>query len=214
MTTTTPPDSAPGTSGTDGQDTSALPPTRHSSRRGSSRVRMPRGSRPVTALLVALLATAVCVFGAVEAISLAINHRCVGFDVHAVTRYARTTHWTATAVTVTGAIAAVLGLLVLLAGLLPPRRRVVELDPGHPHLAIGITAASLHRTLHARVTAIDGISRVRVRGRRRLTVTATTGLRDTSGLTDAIQTAATEQLAAVAPVHRPGVRVRLRRKDS
>lgn len=175
---------------------------------------MPRGSRPTTALLVALLATAVCAFGAVEAISLAVNHRCVGFDVHAVTRYARTTHWTATAVSAAGAIAAVLGLLVLLAGLLPPRRRVVELDTGDPHLAVGIPAASLRRTLHARVTAIDGISRARIRGRRRLTITATAGLRDTGGLAEAIQTAATDQLAAAAPVRRLRVRVRLRRKDS
>lgn len=211
MTITTPADSAPGTTG---PDTSAPPPARHSSRRGSSRARMPRGSRPVTALLVALLATAVCAFGAVEAISLAVNHRCLGFDVHAVTRYARTTHWTAAAVTITGALAAVLGLLVLLAGLLPPQRRVVELDTGDPNLAAGIPAASLRRTLHARVTAIDGISSVRIRGRRRLSITATTGLRDTSGLTEAIQTAATDQLDAATPVRRPRLRVRLRRKDS
>jgi len=48
-------------------------------------------------------------------------------------------------VTITGAIAAALGLLMLLAGLLPPRRRVIELDTGDPHLAIGAPAASLHR---------------------------------------------------------------------
>ncbi len=207
MTTTTPADSAPGTAG-------ALQPALHSSRRGPGRARMPRGSRPVTALLVAVLATAVCAFGAVEAISLAVNHRCVGFDVHAVTRYARNTHWTATAVSAAGVIATMLGLLVLLAGLLPPRRRVVELDSSDPHLAVGITVASLRRALHARVTAIDGISRVRVRGRRRLTITATAGIRDTGGLIEAIQTAATDQLTAAAPVHRPRVRVRLRRKES
>lgn len=210
-TTTTPADRTPGIAG---PDASAPQSARHSSRRGSRRARMPRGSRPAAALLVALLATAACAFGAVEAISLAVNHRCLGFDVHAVTRYARTTHWTATAVTVTGAVAVVVGLLVLLAGLLPPRRRVVELDTGDPNLAIGIPAASLRRTLHSRITAIDGISSARVRGRRRLTITAATGLRDTSGLTEAIQTAATDQLDASAPVHRPRLRVRLRRKNS
>lgn len=209
-TTTTPANTTPRTGG---PDASAPPPARHSSRRGSRHARMPRGSRPATALLVALLATAACAFGAVEAISLAVNQRCLGFDVHAVTRYARTTHWTAIAVTITGASAAVLGLLVLLAGLLPSRRRVVELDTGDPHLAVGIPAASLRRTLHSRITTIDGISRVRIRGRRRLTITAT-GLRDTSGLTEAIQTAATDQLDAAAPIHRPRLRVRLRRKDS
>jgi hypothetical protein len=179
----------------------------------TSTVRMPRGSRPATALVAALLATCACAFGAAQAISLAAHGRTLWFDVHDVTRFGRTTHWNATVVLAVAIAAVVIGLGLLLAGLLPPRRRIVESSSGDAGLAIGLSHSSLRRSLHAAVTGIDGVSTARVRGRRRLTVTATTTLRDGTSLTEAIQATADRQLTALAPNRPHTVRVRLKRRD-
>ena len=179
----------------------------------STRARMPRGTRAKTALAVALLAVAVCTFAAVEAIRLAVSERTLGFDVHAVTRYGRTTHWDATAVTVVGIAAAAIGLVLLLTAVLPPRRRTIELATDDHRLAIGISPASLRRALEATVLAIDGVESARVRGRRRWTVTATTTLRETTGLPETIQDRVATELASLTPRRQGPVRVRLNRKD-
>jgi hypothetical protein len=174
---------------------------------------MPRGARAGTALVVALLAVAVCTFAAVEAIALAVHGRTLGFDVHAVTRYGRTTHWDATAVTVVGVATAVVGFVLLLTALLPPRRRTIELATDDHLLAVGISLASLRRALLAAVLAIDGVGAARVRGHRRWTVTATTTLRDATGLHETIQDRVTTELASLKPLRQRPVRVRLNRKD-
>lgn len=176
--------------------------------------RMPRGSRPVTAFVAALLAICACAFAAVQAISLAAHQRTLGFSVHAVTHFGRTTHWNAGVVLATGIAAAVIGLGLLLAGLLPPRRRVVELTADDSSLAAGLSHSSLHRSLRAAIADIDGVSTARLRGRRRLTISATSTLRDSTGLAETVQATADRQLAALAP-HRPHtVRVRLKRKEA
>jgi hypothetical protein len=175
--------------------------------------RMPRGSRPATAVVAALLATCACAFGAAQAISLAAHQRTLWFNVHDVTRFGRTTHWNATVVLAAGIAATVIGLGLLVAGLLPPRRRIVEFSSGDAGLAVGLSHSSLRRSLDAAITGIDGVSTARVRGRRRLTVTATTTLRDSTSLAEAVQATAHRQLAALAPNRRYTVRVRLKRRD-
>jgi len=179
----------------------------------TTETRMPRGSRPVTAFVVALLAACGCAFVAVQAISLAAHRRTLGFSVHAVTSFGRTTHWNDTVVLVAGIAAAVIGLGLLLAGLLPPRRRVVELAAGDPSLAAGLPRSSLRHSLRAAITGIDGVSTARLRGRRRVTVVATTSMRDTAGLAEAIQAAATRHLDGLAPRRPHTVRVRLKRRE-
>jgi hypothetical protein len=179
----------------------------------SAPIRMPRGTRAGTALVVAVLAVAICTFAAVEAIALAARGRTLGFDVHAVTRYGRTTHWDATAVTVVGIATAVIGLVLLLTAVLPPRRRTIELLTDDHGLAVGISPASLRRVLRAAVLAIDGVGNARVRGHRRWTVTATSTLRDATGLHDAIQDRVTTELASLKPLRQRPVRVRLNWKD-
>lgn len=180
----------------------------------TSAARMPRGRRPGTAFAAALLATCVCAFGAAQAIMLAAHGRTLWFNVHDVTRFGRTTHWNATVVLVVGIAAAAIGLGLLLAGLLPARRRVVELSSEDAALAAGLSRSSLRRSLHAAVTAIDGVSGARVRGRRRLKVTAHTTLRDSAHLTEAIQATADRRLADLAPNRPHTVRTRLKRRDS
>ncbi|MGD0555213.1 MAG: DUF6286 domain-containing protein [Streptosporangiaceae bacterium] len=179
----------------------------------TSATRMPRGSRPVTAFVAALLAVCACAFVAVQAISLANHRRTLGFSVHAVTNFGRTTHWNATVVLVAGIVGAVIGLGLLLAGLLPPRRRVIELVPGDPALAAGLSRSSLRYSLRASITSIDGVGAARLRGRRRVTVVATTTMRDATGLAEAVQAAATRQLEALAPRRPHTVRVRLKRRE-
>ena len=174
---------------------------------------MPRGIRAGTALVVAVLTVAACTYATIEAIALATRERTLGFDMHAVTRYGRTTHWDATAVTVAGITAAVIGLALVLAALLPARRRSIELATNDHRLAVGISPASLRRTLQAAVLTIDGVGTARVRGRRHWTVTATTNLRDATGLPETIHNRATTELASLNPTRQRPVRVRLKRKD-
>jgi len=174
---------------------------------------MPRGSRATTALITAGLATVVCVFAAVEAIALAVHRRTVGVNVHQVTQYARTTSWHDPAVLAVGVAAGVAGLLLLAAGLLPPRRQVIELTSQDPLLAVGLPRASLHRLLRAAAGDIDGITTARIRGRRRLRITATTPLSDTTGLADRVRQAATSQLDVLGTRRRHTMHVRVSRKE-
>ncbi len=182
-------------------------------RPGSASVRMPRGGRSFTAFLVALVATAICAFVAVEAIWLAVTAHTVGFDVHAVTRYGRDTGWQNGVVLAAGIVGGLVGLVLLLIGVLPPGRGVIELDTGDPRLAAGIGQPSLQRLIATQVTGIDGVSAARVRGRRRMRILATTVLRDTTGLAEAIHTVAVGQLDALRPSRRRTVRVRLASRE-
>lgn len=172
---------------------------------------MPRGARTATAAVVATLATAICAFAAVQAISLAARGRTLGFDVHEVTRYARTTSWNDTAVAITAIVAGAVGLGLLLVAVIPARRRLSELHADDPRVAVGL--AGLHPLLLAAVLDVEGVRRARVRGRHRVTITAGTTLRDTTGLAEAVRAAAASRLDALDLQRPPTLRVRLNRKQ-
>ena len=177
--------------------------------------RPPRGRRGTAATLVALVAVLLCAAAAVEALRLATGATTWGYrSAQLSDRLARTT-LDSTAVLVTAIVLAALGLLVLLAGVVPPRRRLVELGGDDATVATGLTRRSLRRTLRAAAEDVDGIVRAPVKvGRRRVVVRATTALRHADGLADRVQAAVQGRLDDLAPTRARRLRVRLDRKES
>lgn len=176
-------------------------------------VRMPRGRRGTAAVLVAVVGLVASAFAAVLAFHAAAQHRPWLVDARSVSRFGRDTTLGDTVVLVVGVVVAVVGLLLLLAALVPPRRRLVELADHGSGIAAGLTRRSLARTLAAAAQGVDGVSGASVGGRRRLTVSATTSLRQTDGLADRVRDVVTARLTELDPARPRPVRVRLRRKD-
>ncbi|MHA3705099.1 DUF6286 domain-containing protein [Jatrophihabitans sp. YIM 134969] len=178
-------------------------------------VRPPRGRRGTAATIAALLGLLVCAAGAVEALYLATTDATWGFTSSSLSDFLGRTTLGSTAVLVTAIVLAVLGVLALLAGVLPPHRRLIELDGDDATVATGLTRRSLRRTLRAAAESVDGIGDAPVTvGRRRVVVKASTALRHTDGLTDRVDTAVRNRLDDLRPRRARRVKVRLDRKES
>ncbi|WP_067483360.1 DUF6286 domain-containing protein [Actinomadura hibisca] len=137
-------------------------------------VRAFRPRRTVPAFLAALLLTAGGVLAAIEIISSLVDRpaRIVPYD--RVTDWGITTAWNDwPALAVSGGLALV-GLLFLLAGLLPGKPRLVPLRSDDPNLVMGVTKHGLKGAVTDAAEAVDGVShvgRVKIEQRKvRLTV--------------------------------------------
>lgn len=177
-------------------------------------IRVPRGRRGATATVVALVGVLLAAALAVEALWLAVKGTTWGFTPAGVAKHLRETRLGSSEVEIVAIVAAVLGLLILLAAVLPARRHLIELDHDEADVATGLTRRSLRRTLTAAAENVDGIgsAKVTVR-RRRLVVRARTALRHTEGLADRVSTAVEARLADLAPRRHRSVRVRLHREE-
>lgn len=176
-------------------------------------VRMPRRRRGTIASIVALVGLVVFAAGAVFAIYAAVTDEPWLVDADSVSDWARDTTLGDTVALVVGIVVGVVGLLLLLAALFPPRRGLVELAENNTGIAAGLTRSSLSRTLASAAVAVDGVSSAKVDGRRTLTVRATTSLRRTDGLVDRVREVVENRLAQLEPAHAHSVRVKLSRKD-
>lgn len=179
----------------------------------SANVRIPRGRRGAFATVTALLAVLVFAAGAAEAISLAINRRGLVLSAASVAKFGRDTELSDTVVLIVAIVAFAVGILLLLAAVIPSRRHLVELTESDPNIAAGVTKRSLRRTLTAAATDVDGVSHAKVSGRRRYRVKASTALRDTDRLPELIRSAVTSRLTQLDPAKTRAVRVKLDRKD-
>ena len=103
------------------------------------------------------------------------------------------TPWNHPAVTITGAVLAVLGLWLLYLAVTPARRTLVALREQHPDVATGIRRADLRRAVDGAAERIDGISSSStVLGRGTATTTVTSPLGNPAGLTEKVTAAVTE----------------------
>ena len=177
-------------------------------------VRVPRGRRGAAAIVVALVGLLLAAALAVEALWLAVQGTTWGFTPGGVAKHLRETRLGSSEVQIVAIVLAVVGLLVLLAAVLPARRHLVELDHDEAAVATGLTRRSLRRTLRAAAESVDGIAAARVKvRRRRLVVHAHTALRHTEGLADRVGVAVENRLADLAPRRSRTVRVRLHREE-
>ena len=105
----------------------------------------------------------------------------------------------------------VLGLLLLLAQLKPRRPTTLALQQLTADVAAGTTRRSLQQSLSHAATAVDGVARASAKaGRRRVTVTATPRLRDTTGLEEQVRRSVTTRLDGLQLAQAPKLTVRVR----
>lgn len=178
-------------------------------------VRAFRPRRVVPAFAVAVPVTAAGVLVAVQIASARMGHpalppAAIG---HAV-RFLRATRWSDPAALGVSAGAALAGLLLVLASVLPGRGRTVALSGDDPLFIAGLTRRGLRAVLRAAVFTVPGITdaRIRLRGRLRprAVVRAATWYRNPHSLRDQIADAARARLVRIDPVRPPKVVVRVR----
>lgn len=124
---------------------------------------------------------------------------------------AEPTAWRDPAALGTAGAVTVLGLLLVLAGVLPGRPRLVPLRTGDPGLVLGVSRPVLAALVAGEVSRVTGVRGVRVRvRRRRLVVAAAVGPRASDALGDRVREAAERELARLNPLVTLTVRCRIR----
>ncbi|MET7860075.1 DUF6286 domain-containing protein [Streptomyces sp. NPDC005318] len=166
-----------------------------------------RPRRTIPAALTALVLLAVCVLLAVVAIQLIIGQSPL-ITYRSVTDTLHSTHWNDTIVLIAGGTLVLLGLLLLLAALLPGKPTVLPLTGD---VDAGVARRSLRHALQHAVASVDGVSRVKLKlGRRTIVARIRTHRTDTAGLTDAVHAALDQRLDQVGPLTRPAMKIKLR----
>ncbi|GAA4789235.1 hypothetical protein GCM10023200_24830 [Actinomycetospora chlora] len=172
--------------------------------------------RTLPALLTALVLVAVGALAATSAVQTLLGRTpLVALDT--VTGVLGLLTWQAPAVLVAAGVAAVLGLVLLVAGVVPGRTHVLPLatrpaGPADPHGA-GVVTGGWHRhdlatRLRRRALAVEGVERASVRVRRsRVRVAARTHRAGTAPVREALTAAVAGDLDALGLARRPRLRV-------
>jgi hypothetical protein len=172
-----------------------------------------RPRRLVPGVLVAAVLAAAGILGAVQAASAALGRPLWKLPHRDFAGRLQDTHWNDTATLAVAAAVAFIGLVLVLAGLIPGRPRAIPLASGDESVVTGVPRRSLRRSLARLAADIDGIDRARAKARMQsVKGRATTRLRDTAGLRENVHSAVQDRLAALDPLWPPRVKVRLRRK--
>ncbi|OLR91836.1 DUF6286 domain-containing protein [Actinokineospora bangkokensis] len=164
--------------------------------------RHPRRSAP--AALTALVVLAACVLVAVVAIQMLlgqapwVRYETVAGALHG-------TRWTDLAPAIAGGAFAVVGLVLVLAAVLPGKPVVLPLQ-GTPDS--GASRHSYRSTLRIAAERVDGVAKAKVSlSRKRVTVRVRTHRISTEGMADAVRTAVEHRLDQIDPAVRPTVAV-------
>jgi hypothetical protein len=166
-----------------------------------------RPRRSVPAVLTAVVVLAACVLVAVVAIQLIVGERpWVSFD--AVASALHDLRWTDVLPAVAGGVVALLGLILVLAAILPGATTVLPLGGSFD---AGAARGGYRSTLRAAAADVDGVSGAAVKlGTRRVKVRVETARTSPDGLADAVREAVGHRLDQVGPATRPAVSVRVR----
>lgn len=166
-----------------------------------------RPRRAVPAALTALVLLATCVFIAGLAIQLITGTRpWVSYD--AVATALNRTHWDDLGLALAGGGVALIGLVMLLAAILPGKATVL---PVAGDFDTGVSRRSLYHTLHDAAATVDGVGRAKLKLRRRkIAARVHTERTMTEGLTDAVHAALEQRISQINLAARPAVKVTLR----
>ncbi|TDB72098.1 hypothetical protein E1264_42090 [Actinomadura sp. KC216] len=170
-----------------------------------------RSRRVRPAMLVALLLTAAGTLTAIEVISALFDRpaRVFPYD------WAKDVAWDdPAALAISGGLALV-GLLCLLAALLPGKSRIVPLHGRDPNLMMGVSRRGLKAAVAAAAEDAPGVSRarrVRLR-RRRVKVVAETPVHAPEDLDKGVEEAVRARLDRLEPLPARSVSVRMKRRD-
>lgn len=171
--------------------------------------RRPRRSAPAT--LAALVILAVCVLAAAVSIQLIVGAQ-PWISYAAVTGWLHDRRWTDLVPAIAGGVAALLGLVLLLAAVLPGRATVLPL---RGDLDSGASRRSYRSTLRVAASTVDGVSGAKLKlGGRRVKAVVTTARGNTDGLADAVRTAVEQRVGQIDPATPPAVKVRLKTSGS
>ncbi|TDC74757.1 DUF6286 domain-containing protein [Actinomadura sp. 7K507] len=171
-----------------------------------------RSRRVRPAMVGALLLTAASVLAAIEVIS-ALFDRPAGIFPYGWVSDAAWDDWYVLAIF--GALA-LLGLLFLLAALMPGKSRMVPLHGRDPNLMMGVSRRGLKRAVAAAAEdapGVSGVRRVRLR-RRRVKVVAKTPVHEPAGLDEGVAEAVRDRLDRLDPLPRRSVRVRMKHQGA
>lgn len=166
--------------------------------------RRPRRSIPATLTAVVLLAA--CAFVAVIAIQLLLGQNpWVSYESVAGTLH--DARWNDLVPAIAGGGAALLGLALLLAAILPGKPTVLPLEG---ELDSGASRRSYRSTLSTAASTVDGVSAAKVKlKRRKVFAKVSTGRTVTDGLADAVRAAIEHRLDQIAPATRPAVKIKV-----
>ncbi|MEV7012734.1 DUF6286 domain-containing protein [Streptosporangium sp. NPDC051022] len=205
--------SAPGTGGTEATAPSASAGVPRNPAADRAAVRAFRPRRVVPSVITAVLMAALGVVVAAEVISGLLGHplRWVPYD--RLLSWTSSIRWDDSRVLLSGAVIALLGLLLVLLALIPGRPRLIPVRTGDPNLIIGMHPRGFTRALAHAAERVQGVDHARVRLRGRTAeVTARSPLRDPAEMTEAVRQAVTARIADLSPLKNYPVRVNLRGK--
>jgi hypothetical protein len=176
---------------------------------------MRRPRRTIPAAVTALVLLGMCVLTGISVIQLIADERPL-ISYAAIADLAHTTRWDSLAVAVAAGLVMLIGLILLLAAILPGRPTVIPLDATNidadtgTAIDAGASRRSLHSTLRAAANAVDGVTATTLALRRR-TITAVVHTHRTTreGLAEAVHAALSHRLDQISPATRPAVRVRV-----
>ncbi|MGH3519157.1 MAG: DUF6286 domain-containing protein [Haloechinothrix sp.] len=170
-----------------------------------------RPLRSIPAVLVALVVLAVCVLAATSAIQQLLGTQpLIGYD--AITGAAGSVRWNEVVIAIGGVVLGVLGLVLVLAAVLPGKPVVLPLATSGAAFPMdaGVRRSSLRTNLRAAVHSVDGVAGATVKLRRRKIATKVTTHRTTTdGLADAVRAALQQRVDRIAPARTPELRVRV-----
>jgi hypothetical protein len=165
-----------------------------------------RPRRGIAAALTALVLLAACVFVAIVAIQ-AIIGRTPWLSYRTVDDALHKAHWADLIPAIAGGGAVLIGLVLLLAALLPGRLTVLPLAE---RADSGASRRSYRSTLRAAASTVDGVHAADVTlGRRTAVAKVRTDRTNTEGLADAVRGALERRLDQITPATRPNLKVRL-----
>ena len=174
-------------------------------------IRRPRRGIPAT--LTALVALVLCALIATIAIQL-IGGRPPLLSYQTIADNLHRAQWRDLVVAITGGAVALVGLVLLLAAVIPGRAMVVPLgndDTDDTDLVAGVSRRSLALTLRSAAGAVDGVARVRLALRgRTVAVLAHADRTDDTGIADAVRAAVQRRIEQLSPATPPTVKVRVR----
>ncbi|MEU7477811.1 DUF6286 domain-containing protein [Lentzea sp. NPDC042327] len=163
-----------------------------------------RSRRSLPAVLVALVLLAACVLVAVCAVQLALGEPPL-VSYPAVAEYLNGTRWDAREVLVAAAVAAVAGLLLVLAAVVPGRSRTAPLDE-----RTSVSRRGLRNAVRA-AARVDGVESAAVTvGRSRVKASVHTRRTNTEGLADVVRESVRRRLAEIELARTPRVVVRVK----
>ena len=177
-----------------------------------------RPRRSLAATLAALVLLSACVLTATDAIQIQV-HSHPWLSWHRFARYLHGLHWNGTVVAVTAGVLIALGVIALLAALLPGRPVLIALrggqaegeEPGAgaaPLPDAGVSRRGLAAALRTAAASVDGVTSAKLSLHRHAVAATVYTLGSTEGITDDVRAALEKCLDRIAPAARFAVRVR------